>query len=137
MEQPSATTDVISPTAPEGLGQPPVRLSALRALIGDNEAAARSILQSFLTHSVGVANQLRAACAANQPAAASGAAHKLKSAARAIGAFALADVCVRIERASETGDPAKLAAQLVLFDREEACVVEFLALLEQEGTRIL
>lgn len=127
----------MDPMSPDRAARPPVTLSALKALIGDNETAARSILRNFLTHSVGVADQLRAACAADQPAAVGAAAHKLKSAARAIGAFALAESCVQIERASELGDRALLAARLVVFNREEASVVAFLAMREQDDTGIV
>jgi HPt (histidine-containing phosphotransfer) domain-containing protein len=115
----------------------PVTLSALRTLIGDNEAAARSIVRNFLTHSIEGAKQLRVACAANRFAAVSDAAHKLKSAAGAIGAFELADLCVQIERASGMGNSTMLAALLVLFNREEASVVAFLATREQEDTPFL
>jgi two-component system sensor histidine kinase/response regulator len=115
----------------------PVHLSALRRLIGDNEAAARSILRNFSTHSSGVGDQLRAACAAGQAAAASDAAHKLKSAARAIGAFALGDLCEEMERAGSVGDTTALAEQLPIFNREEACVLAFLAVREQQDAPFL
>jgi HPt (histidine-containing phosphotransfer) domain-containing protein len=121
-----------------GAGElPPVRLSALRALIGDDETAVRAILRSFAMHSGAIANQLRAACAACQPIAASDAAHKLKSAARAIGAFHLAQLCAEIERVGEKGDFAALAEQLVLFNREEASVMTFLAMREEGQAPIL
>jgi|HubBroStandDraft_1064217.scaffolds.fasta_scaffold810460_1 two-component system sensor histidine kinase/response regulator len=122
---------------PDSDAGPPVRLSALRALIGDNEAAARSILRSFTIHSGGIVKQLHTACAAGQTAAASDAAHKLKSAARAIGAYALGDLCAQLERAADMGDTAALAVQLLLFDREEAAVTAFLVMREQQDTSIL
>jgi HPt (histidine-containing phosphotransfer) domain-containing protein len=115
---------------------PPVRLSALKALIGDNETAARSILRSFSTHSSGIALQLRAACMSGQHASASEAAHKLKSAARAIGAFTLAQLCAEMERAGEMGDTAALSEQLPLFNREEASVAAFLVMREEDPTPI-
>jgi two-component system sensor histidine kinase/response regulator len=115
----------------------PVRLSSLRALVGDNEAAARSILRSFSIHSGDIANHLRIACAAGNPGAAGDAAHKLKSAARAIGAFALADLCEDLEHAGALGDIGALAEVLRRFNLEEASVVAFLAQRELDGTAIL
>lgn len=138
VRQPSGPADILDPVLfPDSDEQPPVRLSALRALIGDNEAAAHSILRSFCTHSTGVANQLRDACTTGQLAAVSDAAHKLKSATRAIGAFALAELCEQMERSGQMGDAAALAAQLVLFNREQASVVAFLAMQERNDTPIL
>jgi|HubBroStandDraft_5_1064220.scaffolds.fasta_scaffold116383_2 two-component system sensor histidine kinase/response regulator len=114
-----------------------IDFSALRALIGDDEVAARAILRSFSTHSSGLGNQLRAALAAGQPALAVDAAHKLKSAARAIGAFALADLCADIERAGEKGETTVLAATVTLLIREEASVAAVLALREQDNSPLL
>jgi two-component system, sensor histidine kinase and response regulator len=115
----------------------PVDFSALRALIGDNEVAARAILRSFVTHSGGLGKQLRAALAAGHPAIASDVAHRLKSAARAIGAFALADLCADIERAGEIGDMPALAAAVPLLIREEASVATVLAMREQDDSPLL
>ncbi len=138
MNRLAAPADVIHPVVAADTEElPPVRLSALRALIGDNEDAARSILRNFSIHSRDVGNQLRAACAADQLAAASDAAHKLKSAARAIGAFALAELCAQLERAGAAGDSSALAAQLVLFNREETSVFAFLDKRERDDTPIL
>jgi two-component system, sensor histidine kinase and response regulator len=115
----------------------PVDFSALRALIGDNEIAARAILRSFTTHSSGLGNLLREALAAGQPAVACAVAHRLKSAARAIGAFALADLCDDIERAGEMGDMSVLAETVTLLIREEASVAAVLAIREQDHSRLL
>lgn len=116
--------------------RPPVCLSALRALIGGNEVAARSILRNFSTHSADDANQLRVACLAGDPQAAADAAHKLKSAACAIGAFALAGLCADIERAGAQGDTAGFADLLTRFSLEEASVAAFLELCEREDRLI-
>jgi HPt (histidine-containing phosphotransfer) domain-containing protein len=115
----------------------PVRLSALKALIGDNEAAARSIVRNFIAHSRGIVNELSEACTAGQPTAASAAAHKLKSAARAIGAFALAELCAEMERTCDMGDQADLVEQLALLNCEEASVIAFLLMRVEQDTPIL
>jgi two-component system sensor histidine kinase/response regulator len=104
----------------------PVRLSVLRAFVGDDEDATRAILRNFSTHSLDVAAQMRAACAAGELAAASDAAHKLKTAACTIGASALAELCAEMEHLCAIGDSAAVAERLELFNREEALVVAFL-----------
>jgi CheY-like chemotaxis protein/HPt (histidine-containing phosphotransfer) domain-containing protein len=106
---------------------PPVDVSALKALIGDNETAIREILQDFTARSASIVAELRAACTAGQSVVAGAAAHKLKSSARAIGAFALGELCADIERAGNAGDTAALAEKLPLFDKEMMAVDEFLS----------
>ncbi len=106
---------------------PPADINVLQALIGDDGATLHNLLQDFLSSSAGIAAELRSACAASQPAAARAAAHKLKSSARAIGAFALGELCADIERAGSAGDMAMLAARLPQFDEELASVSVYLS----------
>ncbi len=106
---------------------PPVDVSALKALIGDNETAIHEVLRDFTTRSASIVAELRAACTAGQSAMAGAAAHKLKSSARAIGAFALSELCADLERAGNASDTAALADKLPLLDEKMAAVDEFLS----------
>ena len=104
--------------APQSPLVPPVEVDALRALIGDNEGAIREVLRDFSARSANVVAELRAACTAGEGAAARAAAHKLKSSARAIGAFALGELCAEMEDAAGARDVAALVAMLPRFDQE-------------------
>jgi HPt (histidine-containing phosphotransfer) domain-containing protein len=76
---------------------------------------------------------LRAACAASQPAAAAATAHKLKSSARAVGAFALADLCEAIEGEGKAGKAETLVTLLPRFDEEMAAVNDYLDSYEHDS----
>jgi HPt (histidine-containing phosphotransfer) domain-containing protein len=104
----------------------PVDLSALKELVGDDPAVLREVLQDFRASVVRIISDLRTACAAGQTRAAGGAAHKLKSSARAIGAFALSELCADMEHAGDAGDSAALAERLPLFNAEMAVVDAYL-----------
>jgi signal transduction histidine kinase/CheY-like chemotaxis protein/HPt (histidine-containing phosphotransfer) domain-containing protein len=122
------STEVIA-GAPVSLPQAkalPVDLSALKEMVGDDPAILREVLQDFRASAVRIISDLRAACAAGQTKAAGGAAHKLKSSARAIGAFALSELCADIERAGDAGDSAALAERVPLFNAEMAIVDAYL-----------
>ena len=114
------------PTVPPAETMPPLDVSALKALIGDNESAIREVLQEFAEHSASIVAELRAACRAGQPAVARAAAHKLKSSARAIGALVLGELCADLERAGEAADIATLTEKLPLFDKEMTAVDSYL-----------
>ena len=114
------------PTVPQAETMPPLDVSALKALIGDNESAIREVLREFAEHSASIVAELRAACRAGQPAVARVAAHKLKSSARAIGALVLGELCADLERAGEAADIATLTEKLPLFDKEMTAVDSYL-----------
>ncbi|MDP1698501.1 MAG: ATP-binding protein [Xanthomonadaceae bacterium] len=97
-------------------------VNMLKMLIGDDEALIREFLQDFRISAATLALELRAACAAGRGVAAGAAAHKLKSSARSVGALALGELCVGIERAGNAGDSDELAALMVTFERELASV---------------
>jgi HPt (histidine-containing phosphotransfer) domain-containing protein len=62
------------------------------------------------------------ACAAGRVAAARAAGHRLKSAARAVGALEFGELCEALENAGAAGDVAALAERLPLFDAQIAAV---------------
>jgi signal transduction histidine kinase/CheY-like chemotaxis protein/HPt (histidine-containing phosphotransfer) domain-containing protein len=97
-------------------------VNMLKMLIGEDEALIRKFLQDFRISAATLALELRAACAAGRGVAAGAAAHKLKSSARSVGALALGELCVGIERAGNAGDSDALAALMVTFERELASV---------------
>ncbi len=86
-------------TAAAGPLQDPrvLELNALRQLIGDDEPAVRELLVEFLASARGHAGDLHAALQSGAPRRVAGIAHKLKSAARSVGALALSEVCAEIE----------------------------------------
>ncbi|MCR4304619.1 MAG: ATP-binding protein [Gallionella sp.] len=104
----------------------PVDVNVLKALVGDDEATIRDFLHDFRLSAAGIAAELRAACAANQTAAAGALAHKLKSSARSVGALALGELCAEMEKAGKAGDSKELAVLLPGFEQELASVEGFL-----------
>jgi HPt (histidine-containing phosphotransfer) domain-containing protein len=109
---------------PQVEAEPPVDISVLKALVGEDPAVLHDVLQDFIGTTARIAAELRAACAAGQGSAARAAAHKLKSSARAVGALALGELCETLEKAGATGDAAQLAKRLPLFEAQIAAVNE-------------
>jgi PAS domain S-box-containing protein len=101
---------------------PPVDISVLKALVGEDPAVLHDVLQDFITSAARIAANLHAACAAGESEAARTAAHKLKSSARAVGALALGELCEALENAGAAGNAAALAERLPLFDSQIAAV---------------
>lgn len=97
---------------------PPVDISVLKALVGDDPAVLRDVLKDFMTSTARIAGELRAACAAGQCTVARAASHRLKSAARAVGALGLGELCEAMENAGAAGDPKALADGLPLFEAQ-------------------
>ena len=94
----------------------PVDVKVLIELVGDDPGIVREFLQDFLASSVGIAVELRAACAKGQTGAVVAATHKLKSSARAVGAFALGELCEAMEGAGKADDIDALAVLLPRFN---------------------
>jgi two-component system sensor histidine kinase/response regulator len=105
----------------------PVDVNVLQALVGDDPNMIREFLQHFRNSAAAIAVELRAACAASQTKAAADAAHKLKSSARAIGAFALADLCATMEKKGNGSDGDALVRLLPRFNAEMTAVEAFLS----------
>jgi CheY-like chemotaxis protein/HPt (histidine-containing phosphotransfer) domain-containing protein len=103
-----------------------VDVDVLRALVGDESLVVAEILDGFRRSAASMAAELRANCTAGRFAAAADTAHKLKPAARAIGAFELAELCAGIESEGRTGNAGAVMALLSRFDAEMAAVNAFL-----------
>ena len=83
-------------------------ISVLAALVGDDPATLREFLLDFRASATTITAELSAACAAGDTAQVGALAHKLKSAARAVGALALGEICAELEAAGQAGQSAAL-----------------------------
>ncbi|MDP1652536.1 MAG: PAS domain S-box protein [Rhodocyclaceae bacterium] len=110
-------------------------VSVLAALVGDDPATLREFLRDFRASATTIAAELAAAGAAGDAARAGALAHKLKSAARAVGALALGEICAVMEAAGKAGQGAALAEPMLRFASEMAAVDAALADLTTLGTQ--
>ncbi|SEO59086.1 PAS domain S-box protein [Nitrosovibrio sp. Nv6] len=135
---PTTPTTGTAPGTPDTTGAPPtpaqvpakdkpVDVSVLKELVGDDPTVISEFLRDFRTSSGKTAAELRAACEAGQTETAGFAAHKLKSAARSVGALALGELCAEMEQAGKGGDAQKLNELLPRFESELAAVDKYIA----------
>ena len=103
-----------------------VDLSALQSLIGDDPAMIKEVLRDFVDPSLQIIQEIEAACSANSAEQAGLAAHKLKSAARSIGANALADLCFVIEQAGKSDDMDTVQREATKIDGLMQAVTDFI-----------
>jgi signal transduction histidine kinase len=110
----SALTDLpdnappVDTTAPAGTSGFPVWDSAtLTALVGDNPATQKRLLDQFLLGARQQVTQMLVAAAANDTSQLATIAHTLKSAARSVGALRLGELCHLLETAGRAGDAAQ------------------------------
>jgi PAS domain S-box-containing protein len=104
----------------------PVDVNVLKALVGNDATIVREFLQDFRSSAAAIALELRAACAARQTQAVVDAVHKLKSAARAVGALALGELCDAMEAQGKAGDGDAMVLLLPRFEAEMAVVKKYL-----------
>jgi CheY-like chemotaxis protein/HPt (histidine-containing phosphotransfer) domain-containing protein len=105
---------------------PAVDVKVLEALIGNDPAVVREFLQDFLCSAVQIAAEINLACQGQEALQAGASAHKLKSAARSVGAQILGDICSAMEAAGKQGNGALLATLLPQFEQELARVETFI-----------
>ena len=103
-----------------------VDLSALQSLIGDDPAVIKEVLRDFVDPSLQIIQEIKAACSANSAEQAGLAAHKLKSAARSIGANALADLCFVLEQAGKSDDMDTVQREATKIDGLMQAVTDFI-----------
>ncbi|MGZ5185522.1 MAG: response regulator, partial [Caldimonas sp.] len=113
--QPAAT-----PRARPAAEPPAVNLDVLSGLVGNDAAVIEEVLTAFRESATLSGTEMTQSIAAGAAAATSDAAHKLKSAARAIGALRLGDLCERIEELAQARKAGELKALLPLFEAEWA-----------------
>jgi PAS domain S-box-containing protein len=104
----------------------PVDVSVLKALVGDDSDVVREFLQDFRNSTDKITGELRAACVEGQTTRVVAAAHKLKSSARAVGAFNLGELCFAMEEKGKAGDRNALTLLLARFETEKALVEGYL-----------
>ncbi len=123
-----------SETAREG--GPALDVRVLAALVGDDPATLRQFLLDFGASAKSIAAELLGACAAGDAAQAGAQAHKLKSAARSVGALALCQWCAELEEAGKAGQSAALASLAQGFKTEMAAVEAVLQDLTNPNQRV-
>ena len=83
---------------------PAVDARAIKDVFGDDDTIFKEILQSFVEPSQEIIVEIMVAWEKKAAADVKSAAHKLKSAARSVGANTLADLCVALETAGKNAD---------------------------------
>lgn len=111
-----------------------VDVSVLEGLIGNDPVVILEFLVAFQTSAAAIAQELKAACADHQTVLAGRLAHKLKSAAYAVGALALGQMCATMSTAGREGSTEMLAKLLPLFEQELDAVNTFLDAVLARGT---
>lgn len=112
----------------------PVDIQVLRGLVGDDPELIREFLQAFRSSAARIAQEVEQAYRAGSAAKTVAAVHKLKSAARSVGAMALGDLCADMEQVGAAGQIDALAMAFEHFKREMAATDRHLAeLLSDNG----
>ena len=112
-------------TAPEAAG--PVDVQVLRSLVGDDPELIREFLQTFRTSAARIAQEVEQAYTAGSAARTVAGVHKLKSAARSVGAMALGELCADMEQVGAGGQIDALSLAFEHFKQEMAAVDQHLA----------
>ncbi|HEX3142134.1 MAG TPA: ATP-binding protein, partial [Rhizobacter sp.] len=103
----------------------PADLSVLTDLVGDDVRIMAELLQVFCGNAVEVRETLRQGVQGGRLENAMDQAHKLKSGARSIGAWRLADLCVAIEATGPSGSAGRLSSLIAELDAEVQAVLEY------------
>ena len=115
------------PNAVRPLSTGPVDIQVLRGLVGDDPQLIREFLQAFRSSAARIAQEVEQAYCAGSAAKTVAAVHKLKSAARSVGAMALGDLCADMEQVGAAGQIDALALAFEHFKREMAATDQHLA----------
>jgi CheY-like chemotaxis protein/HPt (histidine-containing phosphotransfer) domain-containing protein len=111
--KPSITEDVEAPhTESDTLARKTVKLDTknvlkpthLRESFGDDDTLIKEILLDYVAPTQSIVQEIDIAFEARDAQAISAAAHKLKSSSRSVGANALADLCIDLEKAGKSDD---------------------------------
>ncbi len=103
-----------------------VNPQALAQIVGSDPAVIVEFLQDFLASATKGVTEIRAAFGKRSAEDIAAQAHKLKSAARTVGADALADLCEQLERAGKEADWATLDTASARLEPEFAAVERFI-----------
>ncbi|MDP1647813.1 MAG: response regulator [Rubrivivax sp.] len=112
---------------------PPVDISVLQSMVGDDRATVHEFLADYLASARRLAGEMRAALAAGNTRYVCSIAHKLKSSSRSVGAMALGDLCAELENFGKTGNKTAIAQGMAQFETALAQVEAVIsALLEEQ-----
>ena len=111
----------------------PVDVAVLADLVGNDPAMLAELLRDFRRSATTIAGELREAWSAGRADAAADEAHKLKSAARSVGAMELGEISAAIETAGRADDAAALEELLPRFDAEMGAVDTRIAALTSQS----
>ncbi|GLU31049.1 hypothetical protein Busp01_08910 [Trinickia caryophylli] len=130
-ELPPATAAVpaaptAAPPVPDDAPHPEdiIDLSALRAIVGDDNETVQALLGEYVECSASLAAELRAHLDARRANEAAAVAHKLKSSSRSIGALALGELCARIEADSKQGIDMSFTELSMQFDAAYSSAID-------------
>jgi HPt (histidine-containing phosphotransfer) domain-containing protein len=115
----AATQGSASPSAPVDLG-------VLTALVGEDPSVIAELLQAFRESAAESRGDIQRSLKASLTQPAADAAHRLKSAARTVGALKLGDICAEIEKTHQGGCTDALHQLLARFEIELDVVLRFL-----------
>ncbi|MGE0030923.1 MAG: PAS domain S-box protein [Steroidobacteraceae bacterium] len=99
-----------------------VEPGVLAGLVGNDQVAIARILRVFVDNLPDTADEIRAACRAGDAQRVRAAAHRLKSAARSIGALRLGQSCAELERAARASEVSGFAELLERFQADVRAV---------------
>jgi len=105
----------------------PLDVQVLSQLVGNDPSVIADFLQSFRDSAARTARELHLAHSAGNASATVAAVHKLKSAARSVGAMRLGNLCADMEQAGSAGQLDALALAFEHFKSEMAVVDNHLA----------
>jgi signal transduction histidine kinase/CheY-like chemotaxis protein/HPt (histidine-containing phosphotransfer) domain-containing protein len=129
LPKPSPATQAPGERSPGLLHLPagPVDVEVLRSLVGEDPQVVREFLQAFRSSAARIAQEVEQAYCAGSAARTVAAVHKLKSAARSVGAMALGDLCADMEQVGAAGQIDALSLAFQHFKLEMATVDQHLA----------
>jgi HPt (histidine-containing phosphotransfer) domain-containing protein len=103
-----------------------VDVKVLAALVGEDSTVLSEFLTDFHESANKIAAEIRLEATSNNPQATGALAHKLKSAARSVGAATLGELCADMEKAGKDSDAGALTSLLPQFELEMARVNSYL-----------
>ena len=107
-------------------GGPSVDLAVLRALIGDDEQVIGEVLASFMTSASQSCDELIAGAARQSMQTVAESSHRMKSAARSVGALHLGELSAQLQEASEDARTETVTSLLPAFRAELEAVMGYL-----------
>ncbi|TWI86058.1 signal transduction histidine kinase [Roseibium hamelinense] len=104
LQKASAHSSANESTLPGGAAVAPLDLSALQEVFGDDGETIRDVLADFLDPAWDIIAEIESGYEMRNASEIGAAGHKLKSSAKAVGAHALSDLCLSLEKAAKGED---------------------------------